>query len=136
MVSWPGPCLCTALQRHAGRGCGAAPAPPHGSGPMSFLAPAFGALAALAALIIVQYFLKLRRPARTIPSTFLWQRALADTRANAPWQRLHADPLLMLQLLALLALVLALMRPYVLRAGAAGENIVLVLDASLTTQTT
>ncbi|HWE63659.1 MAG TPA: BatA and WFA domain-containing protein [Chloroflexota bacterium] len=102
---------------------------------MSFLAPAFGALAALAALIIVQYFLKLRRPARTIPSTFLWQRALADTRANAPWQRLRADPLLILQVLALVALVVALMRPYVLRAGAASENVVAVLDASVSTQT-
>lgn len=98
---------------------------------MSFLAPAFAALAALAALIVAQYFLKLRRPLHTLPSTFLWQRALADTRANAPWQRLRPDPLLILQLLALLALVLALMRPYVLRAGAPSRNIVTVLDASL-----
>lgn len=102
---------------------------------MSFLAPAFGALAALTALIVVQYFLKLRRPLRTIPSTFLWQRALADTRANAPWQRLRAEPLLVLQVLACLALVAALMRPYVMRAGAASENVVAVLDASLSTQT-
>lgn len=103
---------------------------------MSFLAPAFGALAAVAALIIVQYFLKLRRPVRTLPSTFLWQRALADTRANAPWQRLRADPLLLLQVLALLILVVALMRPYVLRAGAVSQNVVAVLDASLSSQMT
>jgi hypothetical protein len=103
---------------------------------MSFYAPAAAAFLALGALIVVQYFLKLRRPPRTIPSTFLWQRALADTRANAPWQRLRRDPLLILQLLALAALALALMRPYVLRAGAAGQNLVVVLDASLTTQTT
>jgi hypothetical protein len=102
---------------------------------MSFLDPALGALAALAALIVAQYFLKLRRPLRAMPSTFLWQRALADTRANAPWQRLRADPLLLLQVLACLALVVALMRPYVLRAGAASENVVAVLDASLSTQT-
>lgn len=103
---------------------------------MSFFAPAAAAFLALGALIVVQYFLKLRRPPRTIPSTFLWQRALADSRANAPWQRLRRDPLLLLQLLALAALALALMRPYVLRAGAASQNLVVVLDASLTTQAT
>ena len=103
---------------------------------MSFAAPASAALAGLAALIVIQYILKLRRPARTVPSTFLWQRALADSRANAPWQRLKPDALLLLQLLALTALVLALMRPYVLRAGTVGEDVVAVLDASLATQAT
>jgi len=93
---------------------------------MSFAAPASAALAGLAALIVIQYILKLRRPARTVPSTFLWQRALADSRANAPWQRLKPDALLLLQLLALTALVLALMRPYVLRAGTVGEDVVAV----------
>ena len=103
---------------------------------MSFAAPGYAALAGLAALIVIQYFLKLRRPAWTMPSTFLWQRTLADTRANAPWQRLHPDPLLLLQLLALAALVLALMRPFVLRPGTVGEDVVAVLDASMATQAT
>ena len=98
---------------------------------MSFFTPAAGALVALAALIVVQYILKLRRPVLPVASTFLWERALEDTRANAPWQRLRPDRLLLLQLLALLALVGALMRPYVLHAGSVNQNVVAVLDASL-----
>lgn len=97
---------------------------------MSFLTPAALALAALAAPIIAMYILRMRRPARVVPSTFLWEQTLRDVQANAPWQRLRPNLLLLLQLLALAALVLALARPYVLRAAAAQGDVVAVLDAS------
>ncbi len=102
---------------------------------IGFAAPVAAAFAAVALLIVAQYFLKLRRARKTVPSTLLWNRAAIDTRANAPWQRLRAEPLLILQLVVLLAITLALMKPYVLRAGALGSDVVIVLDASLSTQT-
>jgi Ca-activated chloride channel family protein len=101
---------------------------------IDFASPIAAAFVAIGVFIVAQYFLKLRRIRRTIPSTFLWKRAAIDTRANSPWQRLRAEPLLILQLAALIALTLALMKPYVLRAGSLGSDVVIVIDASLTTQ--
>jgi len=95
---------------------------------MNLLAPAALGLAALAAPIVAMYILKMRRPTRVVPSTFLWEQALRDVQANAPWQRLRPNLLLLLQLLAVAVLVLALARPYVLRAAAAQGDVVAVLD--------
>lgn len=98
---------------------------------MSFLAP----LALISALvvgpiIVAMYLLKLRREERTISSTFLWQRMVRDVEANAPWQKLRRNLLLLLQLLLLLLLALALARPFFRTTGIAGRNLIVVLDRS------
>ncbi len=97
---------------------------------MSFLAPLAFALLALIPVIIALYLLKLRREERTVSSTFLWQRMVRDVEANAPWQKLRRNLLLLLQLLLLLALIFALARPYVLTTGIAGRNLILIVDRS------
>src|SRR5918911_1185769 len=97
---------------------------------MNLLTPAALGLAALAVPIVAMYILKMRRPVRVVPSTFLWEQALRDVQANAPWQRLRPNLLLLLQLLAVAVLVLALARPYVLRAASAQGDVVAVLDGS------
>ena len=43
---------------------------------MSFLAPAALALSALLPVILLLYFLKLKRRQELISSTYLWQRAI------------------------------------------------------------
>ena len=42
----------------------------------------------------------------------VWQKLLRDREANAPWQKLRRNLLLILQLLILAALVFALARPF------------------------
>jgi len=103
---------------------------------MNLLAPAALGLGLLAIPIVAMYILKMRRPPRPVPSTFLWEQVLDDAQANAPWQRLRRNLLLLLQLLALAALVLALARPYTLRAATAQGDVVAVLDASYLTRAT
>ncbi len=98
---------------------------------MSFLAP----LALISALvvgpiIVAMYLLKLRREERKVSSTFLWQRMVRDVEANAPWQRLRRNLLLLLQLLLLLLLALALARPFFRTAGIAGRNLIVIVDRS------
>lgn len=97
---------------------------------MSLLTPLALALAALALPIIMFYMLRLRRIELPVSSTFLWRQLVRDREANAPWQRLRFSWLLVLQLLALLALVLALARPYAEVNTISTGHLVVLLDAS------
>lgn len=98
---------------------------------MSLLAPlALIGAAILGPVILAMYLLKLRREERTVSSTFLWQRMVRDVEANAPWQRLRRNWLLLLQLIIMALLVLALARPFMFTEGISGRNLVIVLDRS------
>jgi Ca-activated chloride channel family protein len=94
------------------------------------LTPIALVLSALAVPIILMYVLKLRRQDFVVPSTFLWKKVLEDVQANAPWQRLRFNILLLLQLLALAALILALARPAYSRSNVISGDLVLILDQS------
>src|SRR5437667_5541153 len=97
---------------------------------MSFLVP-LGVLALLAVpAIVLLYFLKVRRPEVKVATLMFWRPQVADRQANAPWQRLRASLLLILQLAAALALALALMRPGITGAAGVGQTTVVLLDGS------
>jgi hypothetical protein len=97
---------------------------------MSFLAPVAFALAALIPVIVAMYLLKLRRTEQVVSSVYLWRRMVRDLEANAPWQRLRRNLLLILQTLFLAALILALARPFTWAEGASGQVTILILDTS------
>jgi len=97
---------------------------------MGFLAPAALALAALLPVIVAMYLLRLRRTEQVVSSVYLWQRLVRDVEANAPWQRLRRNLLLILQLSFLAALILALARPFAWSEGPAGQAVILVVDTS------
>ena len=61
---------------------------------MSFLTPLFLLLGLLAGPIVLMYMLRLRRREITVSSTLLWQKLLRDREANAPWQKLRRNLLL------------------------------------------
>ncbi len=103
---------------------------------MGILTPAALSLLALAIPIIIFYMLRLRRQPLRVSSLLLWQKVLQDRRANAPWQRIQRNLLLFLQLLILLLVVLALMRPFrTVNAGVQG-NVILLIDTSASMQAT
>ncbi len=91
---------------------------------------AAGALAALAAPIILFYFLKLRRPRAEVPSLALWRRVVNDQRVNSPFQKFRRNLLLLLQLLLLAALTFAAMQPFLNAGGGQAEYRVLLIDTS------
>lgn len=101
---------------------------------MALLAPAALALGLLALPIVLLYMLRLRRREQTVSSTWLWRELVRDRAANAPWQRLRRNLLLLLQLLILAALVLALARPALPLPGLGGGNVIVLLDASASMQ--
>lgn len=81
-------------------------------------------------LLLLLYFLKLRRQERTVPSTLLWKKAVQDLQVNSPFQRLRKNLLLLLQLLALAALLFALGNPVANLIRKPERNVVLLLDRS------
>jgi Ca-activated chloride channel homolog len=97
---------------------------------MSFLAPLALSLFALSVPLVLLYFLKVRRRERTVSSLLLWSTSLRDREASTFFQRLHRDPLMLLQLLALLVLALALARPVATVMGQGARKVVVVLDTS------
>jgi len=98
---------------------------------VGFLAPGALALAAIVPVIVAMYLLKLRRTEQAVSSLYLWRRMVRDLEANAPWQRLRRNLLLILQLLFLGALILALARPFTWGSEASsGQVVILILDTS------
>lgn len=97
---------------------------------MSLLAP-FGLLLGLLAIpLIGLYFLKIRRRRVTVPSLLLWEELARAERLARPFDKFRRNLLLWLQLLLLLAVVLAFARPALFGTGSSGRSLVLVLDTS------
>src|ERR1700674_3013105 len=103
---------------------------------MSFLSPLALAVFALSLPLVLLYFLKVRRREQTVPSLLLWEPALRDREASAFFQRLQRDPLLILQILALLALTVALARPAVTVMGQGAKRVAIVMDTSASMKAT
>lgn len=97
---------------------------------MGFSTP-WAALFGLAVpVIILLWLLKRKRVDHRVSSTFLWEQVLKDPRANAPWQKLRRNLLMILQVAAATLLTFALLRPFL--AGNLGDkvHVVLVVDTS------
>jgi hypothetical protein len=90
----------------------------------------------LGAVIVLLYLLKLKRKEHVVSSVMLWLDAIADIQANAPFQKLRKNLLLILQLAILLLLILALARPYARVKGLSENKIVVILDSSASMQAT
>ncbi len=81
-------------------------------------------------LIIMLYFLKLRRVPLEVPSTYLWTRTIEDMHVNSIWQKLRNSLLLFLQLMVVLFLALALLRPGCQGDSLEGEYFIFLIDNS------
>ncbi|MFM7809438.1 MAG: vWA domain-containing protein, partial [Planctomycetota bacterium] len=104
---------------------------------MNLLSPLLGAalLAATLVPLVALYFLRLRRTRRVVSSTLPWVRRTDDLRANAPFQRLRATPLLLLQIALLGLLALAAAQPVLRGLGSRGGRVILLVDCSASMQT-
>lgn len=93
-------------------------------------------LASLPPLVIMLYFLKLRRVPIEVPSTYLWRRTVEDMHVNSIWQRLRRNLLLLLQLLTLLAIILSVLRPGIRDDQTIGKRSMFLIDQSASMQAT
>ncbi len=99
---------------------------------MTWLTPllAAGAAAVAVPTLLILYFLKLRRRDMEISTTLLWRKAIQDLQANAPFQRLRRNILLILQLIVLAALLTALGQPQIQGEQLRGQKHVILIDRS------
>jgi len=87
-------------------------------------------------VIIILYLLKQKHEDYIISSVYLWQNALQDIEANAPWQKLKKNILMFLQIAAVILLALLLAEPAIKMYNNNSESVMLVIDCSLSMQST
>jgi hypothetical protein len=80
--------------------------------------------------LILLYFLKLKRRPLQVPSTFLWRKSIEDLHVNSLFQWLRDNILLLIQLLAVLILLYALLGLQVHGSSAQGKYYILLIDNS------
>jgi len=102
---------------------------------VTLLAPGAAIIAGAIALpvLIILHLLRLRRRPVRVSSTLLWESAVRDLEVNVPWRWIRATASLLMQALAVLALVLAVGRAAWRGAGDAGGaagRVLIVIDAS------
>jgi hypothetical protein len=81
-------------------------------------------------LLVLLYFLKLKRKPLRVPSTFLWRKSIEDLHVNSLFQWLRDNLLLLLQLLALLVLLYGVLGLQVHGSTSAGKYYILLIDNS------
>ncbi|ASW43744.1 vWA domain-containing protein [Clostridium isatidis] len=79
-------------------------------------------------LLILLYILKRKYREEVFSSTLLWSEVYKNTRANTPWEKFRKNIMLLLQILAILALIFSLMKPFLNFGGKSYKNIILVID--------
>ena len=84
--------------------------------------------------IIFFYLLKLKRREVPVSSVMLWSHLIKDVQANAPFQKLKKNLLLLLQLIIAVLAIIALSRPAVFANSMGGRNVVVILDGSASMQ--
>lgn len=87
-------------------------------------------LALLPFLILIFYFLKLKRNPHPVSSTFLWKKSIEDLHVNRLLQWLRRNVLLLLQLLIALCLIYAIMGPRLFGLAGGGKHYILMIDNS------
>jgi hypothetical protein len=81
-------------------------------------------------LLVLLYFLKLKRKPLHVPSTFLWKKSIEDLHVNSLLQWLRENVLLLLQLLVILFLIYAIIRPRFHSREDMRDRFILLIDNS------
>lgn len=92
--------------------------------------PLFFLLTIFIAAVILFYFFRKQYETTTISSNLLWEQVLNEWQAS-PWlHKLQHNLLFWLQLLVLLLLLFALVRPFWFQKGIPGDHLILIVDTS------
>jgi len=93
------------------------------------------ALVILIPVIIILYLLKQKTEPHPFPSLFLWRETYRNMHADAPWEKLKKSLLMALQILTVIALIIALMSPYIRSKSSGSDHVIIVIDSSASMNT-
>ncbi|WP_026585567.1 vWA domain-containing protein [Bacillus sp. J33] len=97
---------------------------------MQFLNPIYFSLSIFIGAVVLFYFFRKQYKEKTISSNMLWEQVLNEWHAS-PWlKKLQQNLLFWLQILALLLLMLALVRPFWVEDAIKGEHLIIIADPS------
>ena len=85
--------------------------------------------------VIMLYILKRKYKEEVISSSLLWKEVYKNTRANTPWEKFKKNIMLLLQIIIILFIILALMKPFLNFGGKSYKNIIMVIDNSASMNT-
>ncbi len=114
-----GPELNTSLERRLGV-----------SHRVAIALPAAVVLFCVPLVLILLYFLRLKRKSIPVPSTFLWKKSVEDLHVNRLMQWIRRNVLLLLQVLAALLMIYAVLGPRMHGALVGGKHYILLVDTS------
>ena len=92
--------------------------------------PAAFAMFCIPPLIVLLYFLRLKRKPVSVPSTFLWKKSIEDLHVNRLMQWIRRNILLLLQLFAVMLMIYGVLGPRLHGAILGGKHYILILDNS------
>src|SRR5579862_6517667 len=84
----------------------------------------------LPVLLVILYFLKLKRKPIQVPSTFLWKKSIEDLHVNSLFQWLRDNVLLLLQLLIVLIVIYSVLGLQLHGKTGSGHYFILMIDNS------
>jgi hypothetical protein len=97
---------------------------------MRFAQPLGFWLLLLVPLVVLLRLLRANPPPTVVPSLILWRDVAGDIRARTPAARWPFDPVLLVQVGAIVAGALAVAQPYMPTGSASASHVVFVLDVS------
>lgn len=103
---------------------------------IEFSNPAALWLLTLIVPIVLLYLLKRRRIDITVPSLLVWKKAIEDSQAQTPFQRLRSNILLFLQILVVVLITALLAEPHSYHLSHQTMRWILVIDTSAGMQAT
>lgn len=86
--------------------------------------------------IVLLYLLKRKRRDVTVPTLLVWKKAIEDSQAQTPFQKLRSNLLLFLQILIVVLITALLAEPHTYRLQKQTTRWILVIDASAGMQST
>jgi hypothetical protein len=81
-------------------------------------------------LILLLYFLKMKRKPLSVPSTYLWKKSIEDLHVNSLFQWMRDNVLLLIQLLIVLVLIYGVLAFQAYAAQGNGRHYILLIDDS------
>jgi hypothetical protein len=82
------------------------------------------------AAVILMYFFRKQYRDQVVPSNLLWEEVMKEWQASPWFHRLQKNLLLLLQVLILLFLMIAMVKPYTFNEMAKKDHLVILLDTS------